>query len=40
MNVETFGYGGRNYGIEIRTVKKQRMQEKNGVTVLQNTVKW
>ena len=40
MNVETFGYGGRNYGTRITTAEKQRMQGKNGVTVLQNLVKW
>ena len=38
-NVVTSGWYGKNCGTEIRTVKKQRMQGKNGVTVLQNTVK-
>ena len=40
MNVATSGSGGKNCGTEIRTAKKQKMQDKNGVTVLQNMEKW
>ena len=39
-NVATSGSGGMNYGKEMRIVEKQKMQGKNGVTVLQNLVIW
>ena len=38
-SVATSGSGGKNYGTEIRTVKKQKTQGKNGVNVSQNLVK-
>ena len=40
MNVATSGWYGKKYGTRIIIVKKQRKQGKNGVTVLQNLVKW
>ena len=39
MSVLTSGWYGKNYGTKIRTVKKQKTQDKNGVNVLQNLVK-
>ena len=39
MSVLTSGCGGKNCGTEIRTVKKQKTQGKNGVNVSQNLVK-
>ena len=39
-SVATSGSGGMNYGKEMKIVKKQKMQGKNGVTVLQNLVIW
>ena len=39
MSVATSGWYGKNYGTQIRIVKKQRNQDKIGVTVLQNLVK-
>ena len=40
MSVATSGWYGKNYGTQIRIVKKQKNQDKIGVTVLQNLVKW
>jgi hypothetical protein len=40
MNVLTSGCGGKNCGTEIRVVKKQKTQGKNGANALQNTGKW
>jgi len=39
-NVVTSGWYGKNYGTEIRTVEKRKMQGKSGAIVLQNSVKW
>ena len=36
----TSGWYGKKYGTEIKIVKKQKTQGKNGVGVLQNLVKW
>ena len=36
MSVLTSGCGGKNYGTEIRTVGKLKMQDLNGVSVLLN----
>jgi hypothetical protein len=40
MNALTSGCGGKNYGTEIKTAKKQKTQGKNGAIALQNLVKW
>ena len=36
MSVATSGWYGKNYGMQIRIVKRQKMQGKNGVSVLLN----
>ena len=36
----TSGWYGKKYGTKIIPVKKQKKQEKNGVSVLQNLAKW
>ena len=36
MSVATSGWYGKNYGTQIRIVKRQKMQGKNGVSVLLN----
>ena len=39
-NVATSGGYGKNYGTWIKTVKRQETREKNGLSALQNLVKW
>jgi glutathione peroxidase-family protein len=40
MSVATSGWCGKNYGTEIRIVKKQKTQGKNGVNVYLNLARW